>query len=209
MIERTKPKPALLVGAVVAVVLLALGAWWLVSSADSDSDDADSRARYTPATATATTATASPDDDATTATATPRAVTPRPAGSKGRPLTDPVRLADGATARVTKVERVRSRAQLPGEISAPALRFTVEVTAGDEAVDLAPVVVNAYYGPDRTPAIAMTEPGGTPFAGRLAAGKSATGAFVFNVPPRERGQVHLEFSWSAKRKPVVLSGNVS
>jgi len=204
MTERSKPKPALLAGAVVVLAVLALAVWWLVGS--SDSDDSSAEPQYTPATPAASSAAPS---EPTTATPAPKVVTPKTAGPRSRPLTDEVRLAGGATAEVTKVERVRSEANLPGEVSAPALRFTVRATAGDEALDLSRVVVNAYYGPDRTPAIAITEPGGRPFEGSLRAGRSATGVFVFNVPPRERDRVQLEFSWSPKQRPVILTGDLS
>lgn len=202
MPQSRKPAPAVLAGAVVVAVVIALGVGWLVTSRDS-SDQADEPA-YTPSTTQA-----SPSEtQESTPTPAPRTVQPKPA-AKGRPITSRVPLEDGATAVVTKVESVRSRAELPGEVAAPAVRLTVKATGGDEAIDLSKVVVNAYYGPDRTPAISMTEPGGKPFEGTLAAGRSANGVFVFNVPPAERDQVFVEFSWSPKAKPVVLTADLS
>jgi len=198
-----KPSAAVLAAIAVAVVALLAGAVWWVAAGDDDTKD---DASVSPPTSAATpTPTASAP---TRPTPPPKRVRPRPAPD-GRPLTAPVRLADGATAKVTTIERLRSVPELPGEIAAPALRFTIRATAGDEAIEMTPVVVNAYYGSDRTPALPMTEPGGAPFEGRLAAGESTTGVFVFNVPPAERDRVYLEFSWAPDQKPVILTGDVS
>lgn len=191
------------IGVVVAVVAVVALVGWRVSSDEDSEPDARST---TPVSAAPT------DGGEPTPTAkapAPKAVTPRPAPRAKRTLTDPVPLAAGATAEVTRIESVRSSAEIPGEVSAPALRFTIRATAGDRRVDLVPVVVNAYYGRERTPAVSMGEPGAEPFPGQLAPGRSATGVFVFNVPPAERDLVHLEFSWSPKQKPVILTGDVS
>ncbi|WP_313408299.1 hypothetical protein [Aeromicrobium sp.] len=199
-----KPSAAVLATIAVAVVALLAGGAWLVSSGD-DGATKDDASAPSPTSA----ATPAPTASASAApTRAPKPVRPRPAPD-GRPLTAPVELADGATAKVTRIERLRSVPELPGEIAAPALRFTIRATAGDEPVEMTPVVVNAYYGSERTPALPMTQPGGEPFEGRLAAGESTNGVFVFNVPPAERGRVYLEFSWSPDRKPVILTGDVS
>lgn len=203
MPQSRKPAPAVLAGALAVVVVIALGVGWLVASGDSS--DSAGEPQYTPST---TQASPPATEKKSTATPAPRTVRPKPA-AKGRPLTSRVPLEKGASAVVTKVETVRSRSELPGEVAAPAVRLTVKATAGDEAIELSKVVVNAYYGPDRTPAISMSEPGGKPFAGTLAAGRSADGVFVFNVPRAERDQVYVEFSWSPKAKPVVLTADLS
>jgi hypothetical protein len=200
----SRPTPAI-IGIVVAVVVaLALGGWWVAAD-----DDADPAAGPTPSASPSTVGSTDDASESTAKTRAPKTVSPRPVAKAKRRLTDPVPLAAGATAEVTRIEAVRSRAEIPGEISAPALRFTVRATAGDSRLDLTPIVVNAYYGDGRTPAISMGSPGAEPFSGRLPAGKSATGVFVFNVPVAERGRVHLEFSWSPQQKPVILTGDVS
>lgn len=195
--------------AAVAVVLVALAVallgWRLAASDDPQDTNAEQpKSSATPAQDPST----APTPEQTEKTPAPEPVTPKPV-KKERELTDPAPLAAGAEATVTKIESVRSSAKLPGEISGPALRFTIKATAGDKALDLSPVVVNAYFGSERTPAIEVGAPGGKPFAGEVAPGESATGVYVFNVPVDQRNPVRLEFTWSPDAKPVILTGNVS
>lgn len=199
----SKPPLIYIGGAAAAVLVVALLAWNMIGSDEPQAADAPT------VSASPSAAVSEPSPTTTTAApVAPKSAEAKPVGRE-RPLTSPAPLAGGATASVTAIEKVRSEARVPGEVSAPALRFTIKATAGDDRLDLRPVVVNAYYGSDRTPAVAVGAPGAKPFTGRVAPGKSATGVYVFNVPTSERDVVRLEFTWSPDEKPVILTGNVS
>ncbi len=193
---------------VVAIAALALVGWWLFNSDDQDAGtDLPTSSASEPAVSEAPDA-KSTDTKSTEATPAPKPVEAKPVKDE-RSLTDPAPLAAGAEATVTKIESVQSSAELPGEISAPALRFTIKVTAGDDPLDLTPVVVNAYFGRERVPAVEMGKPGADHFTGQVKSGESVTGVYVFNVPIADRDLVQLEFTWSPKTKPVILTGDVS
>ncbi len=192
------------IAVVVALAVVLLG-WQLASSDDPlDTNAEQPQTSATPAQGSSKTSATEPTEK----TPAPEPVTPKPV-KKERTLTDPAPLAAGAEATVTKIESVQSSAELPGEISGPALRFTIKATAGDKPLDLSTVVVNTYFGSERTPAIEVGAPGGKPFSGEVSPGKSATGVYVFNVPVAQRDLVRLEFTWSPEAKPVILTGNVS
>ncbi|GAA4721720.1 hypothetical protein APR04_001470 [Promicromonospora umidemergens] len=113
----------------------------------------------------------------------------------------------GVTVAVPSVEDVTGQANVPGEVGGPALRFAVELTNGTgKALDLRTVVVNAYYGPDRTPATSLLKPGGKPFEPEVAAGGSASGAFVFSVPAEFQDQVELEVDAGVGKAIVIFTG---
>lgn len=115
----------------------------------------------------------------------------------------------GASVRVTGFEAVTSQAAGPGEVSGPAIRVSVELTAGEEPIDLAGVLVNAYYGADLTPADLVARPGGQPFEGTIAAREATEGVYVFNVPVAERGDVTIEFIHPADTEPLTWRGSVN
>ena len=113
----------------------------------------------------------------------------------------------GVTVAVPSVEDVTGQANVPGEVGGPALRFTVELANGTgKVLDLRTVVVNAYYGPDRTPATSLLKPGGKPFEPEVAAGGSASGAFVFSVPAEFQDQVELEVDAGVGKAIAIFAG---
>lgn len=189
----------------------------------------------TPGAATATTApTATPttaaDDDTTQDDATadgaddpgdaPSAPTTAPSpGSLVTVPTGTVAIADpippdevgdfgtGVTAEIVTIEAVEGIAQLPGEISGPALRVRVRlVNDSGDVVNLSRVLVDVTYGPDRTPGLALGEPGAEPFIGELADGRTAEGVYVFGVPAEERGQVQVYVSYDVDAPILVFEG---
>jgi hypothetical protein len=108
---------------------------------------------------------------------------------------------------VPAVEEVTGEANVPGEVGGPALRFTVELTNGTgRTLDLRTVVVNAYYGPDRTPATPLLQPGGEAFEPEVAADGSASGVFVFAVPPELQDAVELEVDPGIGASIVIFTG---
>jgi hypothetical protein len=125
-------------------------------------------------------------------------------------LDKPAQLAEDLTVRVVDVESVEGVGRGPGEISGPALRFSIEVTnSTGERVDLTSTVVNAYYGSDNTPASPLAEPGGEPLPATLDDGDSVVGVFVFSVPTDQREQVSVEFSYSVQTPTVIFEGPAS
>jgi hypothetical protein len=113
----------------------------------------------------------------------------------------------GVTAEIVTIEAVEGVAQLPGEISGPALRVRVQLTNdSDQVVNLSRVLVDVTYGPDRTPGLALGEPGAEPFIGELASGRSAEGVYVFRVPDDERGQVQVYVSYDVEAPTLVFEG---
>ncbi|GHH72530.1 hypothetical protein [Promicromonospora soli] len=113
----------------------------------------------------------------------------------------------GVTVTVPSVEEVTGEANVPGEVGGPALRFTVELTNGTgEVLDLRTVVVNAYYGPDRTPATPLLKPGGRAFESEVGADDAARGVFVFSVPPESQDRVELEIDPGVGAAIVVFTG---
>jgi hypothetical protein len=113
----------------------------------------------------------------------------------------------GVTVTVRSVEDVTGEANVPGEVGGPALRFTVELTNGTgEVLDLRTVVVNAYYGPDRTPATQLLEPGGRAFESEVGADDAARGVFVFSVPPGSQDRVELEIDPGVGAAIVIFAG---
>lgn len=114
----------------------------------------------------------------------------------------------GLRLSVTRVEEVRSRAEIPGETSRPALRITVRAeNATDESVAIGGALTNLYYGPARNAASLVLRPGGRPFPQDLAPGASASSVVVYNVPPEARGDIVLEVSLDATIRRVEFSGD--
>ena len=153
----------------------------------------------------ATSATESPTGSPTPAvsTAPPKKLSPEAS------LTQPAKLSAGGDVRITSIEGVTSKAEIPGEVAGPAIRVTLKITAGSEAIDPGRVVVNAYFGDAKTPAIAASGPGVKVVSGKLKAGASANTVLVFNVPRAERDNVVIEFIYPGSLKSLKFQGSVS
>lgn len=100
--------------------------------------------------------------------------------------------SSGVVVTVERIEAVPGEARLPGEVAAPAVRFTILIRNGSPAaIALGSVVVNAYAGEDRAPLETISSPGGSPFEGSLAPGAEATGVYLFTVAPDRRSDITL------------------
>ena len=113
---------------------------------------------------------------------------------------------DSVTARVTASKATTAEASGIGEVSGPAVRVTIKITNRSAAsIDLATVVVNAFYGKDSTPASPVESASGSePFSGTLRAGKSATGSYVFSVPKGSSDDLVVALSKGTDASVVVL-----
>lgn len=140
--------------------------------------------------------------------ATPTPVEQPPAGEPV-PIESPAPVVEGLTASITGIEAVDGVARGPGEVSGPSIRFTVTIanTTGS-AVDLTGTVVTVDYGSDRTPAGQLYEPGAVPLPTSVPAGGSASGVFVFAIPPESRGLVHITVDYAVDVAPLVFAGAV-
>ncbi|MER7607615.1 hypothetical protein [Nocardioides sp. NPDC127503] len=114
--------------------------------------------------------------------------------------------APGVTARLARIDSVQATASLPGEIGGPALAITVKVkNQTGKKLDLALGVVNAYYGPERTPAVSVASDGEVPFPASVADGESAKGVYVFQIPEEGR-PVRVELDLGNGADVVVFKG---
>ena len=211
-------------GLVVAAFVVGALVWW-VSARDTDpaapaaGPTSSQAASETPTEPDGSTAdptdgsTADPPSATPTATAeptTPEPTTPDPSTSD--PTAPPVDLEDPAeigtvTARLVRIEAIEGEADGPGEIAGPALRVTVELTnGGDTEVDLTGVVVNLYHGPGSAPAEMLAGSGSSWLEGRLAAGASAAGVYVFTVPADDRDPVQVTIFVTPDEPTVLFEG---
>ncbi|MEU6138429.1 hypothetical protein [Nocardioides sp. NPDC047086] len=112
----------------------------------------------------------------------------------------------GVTARLARIDSVQATASLPGEIGGPALAITVKVkNQTGKKLDLALGVVNAYYGPERTPAVSVASDGEVPFPASVADGESAKAVYVFQIPEEAR-PVRVELDLGNGADVVVFKG---
>lgn len=136
----------------------------------------------------------------------PTPVTQPPAGDPV-PIDTPAEVVKGLTASISGIEAVDGVAKGPGEVSGPSIRFTVTIANATGApVDLTGTVVTVDYGADRTPAGQLYEPGAVPLATSVAAGGTASGVFVFAIPPESRGLVHITVDYAVDVAPLVFAG---
>jgi hypothetical protein len=120
------------------------------------------------------------------------------------PLADAAAAVPGVVFSISDLEAVDGVARGPGEVAGPSLRFAVSVRNDTAStVSLTSTVVNFYFGADQTPATELAAPGGVPLPDEVAAGGTARGVFVFNVPNEGRSLVQIAVDYSAG-VPIVL-----
>jgi hypothetical protein len=204
---------------VVALVaaLVVSGLLWLLGGRDSTSGEGGAIAPQ-PTTAPSASATSpgatptgpgktrgtgtatSPATGATKPAGTPRKTQRIPFQETGQPAAD-------VDLRIAQVETITAKGHIPGEVSGPALRITVEVeNRSQKSVPLNTAVANFYYGKDRTPASPMIMSGSRAFPAKVAAGSSASGVYVFTVPKAERGRILLEVNLDNALRTVEFNG---
>ncbi len=126
------------------------------------------------------------------------------------PIEKPADFGGGVTAQIVGVAAVAGNGQGVGDLDAPAVQVRVKV-ANDtgEPLSMDSVVVNAYYGADDTPASPLLgDPSADWLRGQLADGRTATGVYLFTVPPDERDQVTITVSYRAGTPIAVFEGSV-
>lgn len=200
--------------------------WWVVALAVIAVGIAGAMAALA-ASSEPTAAPPSPEAETPAAVATPRdepssgpTSTPEPGSLKvvpvGKvrtaaavPFDETADFGGGLTLRVTALESVDGVARGPGEIAGPAVRMTLTLTNdGAEPVSLEGVVIAVSYGVDEAPAGELSGPGGRPFGGELAPGRTVTARYVFAIPADERDRVRAVASYTGSAPSVAFAGSV-
>ena len=122
-------------------------------------------------------------------------------------LDEPAAVGDGVVARIVDLQAIDGTAVGPGNVAGPALRVTIGLENGTDAVlPLSGVAVNMYTGTDRAPASPLDDPSQRPFSGLVAPGASAEGVYVFSVPVDARSLVTVEVGYEAGAPLLLFSG---
>ena len=111
-----------------------------------------------------------------------------------KPVGSPAQIKGGVRVTIANVKDVEVGATGPGEIAGPAV--SVEVRVGNTspaAFNLSGLAVTASYGRG-TPASPTTAGGAKLLSGSLAAGRGASGVYVFLVPKAQSGTLRVEVS---------------
>ncbi|OAH48804.1 DUF4352 domain-containing protein [Microbacterium oleivorans] len=138
--------------------------------------------------------------------------TPAPDARETLPPADlaaPVTVDGGPTVSVRRIESVTGEAVLPGEVSGPAVRVTVEVKNGStKPIDLTTAAVTLFAGSSDLQASPVTKPAGRAFPSEVAPGKTAEGAFVFELPEGQRADVRIEVDLSVSDPLIAFEGDI-
>lgn len=109
----------------------------------------------------------------------------------------------GVAVTVTSVKAVTVKSEQPGQVAGPAVAVTVSVkNSSGGRFSLSGLVVNVSYGPEAAPGSQTEASPSKVLTGTLAAQKSATGVYVFNVPAGQAGTVRVTVS--SDRSPTIL-----
>lgn len=113
----------------------------------------------------------------------------------------------GVTARLVGITPVQGESRGPGEVAGPSLRIEVEIRNGTaQEVPLTSVLVDATFGPDRTPANVLSAPDVVRFPPSVAPGESARAAYVFRIPPEQRNQIQVSVFYGVDAPILVFEG---
>lgn len=197
------PRSRMYVAAAVAAVVLVSVAVVLIVRNPSDPANAGSDSTV----AAAPSSTATPSEKESESSESEESEPGKPSGdNRAVGLKAEATSAPGVTARLARIDSIQATASLPGEIGGPALAITVKVkNQTGKKLDLALGVVNAYYGPERTPAVSVASDGEVPFPASVADGGSANGVYVFQIPEEAR-PVRVELDLGNGADVVVFKG---
>ncbi len=141
--------------------------------------------------------------------------TPEQVSAEVMPELSPVDLHDEAirpdnvSIRLVKIESVQGVAKIPGEVSGPALRLTIQIrNNGEKDLRLGPVVVNGYRGEERIPLEMIMSPGGAPFDDSLLkSGDESRGVYLFSVGDSARSDVTFTVDANVGEPAAVFRGD--
>lgn len=124
-------------------------------------------------------------------------------------LDQPAQPAEGVRVSLASIVAISGQASVPGEVEGPALQITVDVANLSDSEALTDtMIVNVYYGPERTPANILVRPR-QDLPLQIPAGETAKGVYAFSVPEAARGQVVVEVDLSVDLPVVLFEGAVS
>jgi hypothetical protein len=107
------------------------------------------------------------------------------------------------SARISALKHINAVAHGIGEVSGPAVAITFVIRNGSSrTIDLGSVSANLQDAAG-TPANSMSGSPAKPFAGKLAAGKSSAGTYVFSLPKGHPNPITISLSYTTAA-PVVL-----
>jgi hypothetical protein len=217
----TSPRPSrrrIVLAAVLAVLVLAGVAGWLVLRPAEDAASPAAAPTTAPASTPApgsygtsvlvpSAGSAAPADVPATVLAD---VPGRPKALSPVPLDQPTDYGDGVGARLVDIKAVTAQAHGAGETSGPALAVIIELTnTTGEAMSLDTVAVNMYLGADGSPAARIQSESGAPFSGSLEAGATAQAVYAFTVPVDRRDHVTVTVGRTPESGTAVFSGAVA
>jgi hypothetical protein len=204
-------------GVVVTLLVACSGQSSAARETSTSTQTATAAAPDTAAAGAQTTATAQPSPPASDDAAGPagrgsihETVDPEP-GVVAPPvgIDDVAEFGNGVRARLADIESVEAEGHLPGERSGPAVAVSVQVTnLSSRPIDLDIVTVDLTTA-DGISAYGVVVPGRPPLAGDLAAGKTASGEYVFTVAPGDRTDVQIRVKYSASTATVVFEGSIA
>lgn len=125
-------------------------------------------------------------------------------------LRKPVTYSDKVTVRVSDIRYVQNKKKGPGELTGKTLTiFTLRFTNGSgKALDLNKVRVTAAYGPKRTQASPTSYANLNDFYGVVAAGKTRSASYAFDLPSTGYKAVVVSVSFDSQHKTAVFTGTL-
>lgn len=147
-----------------------------------------------------TTAPTSPPRLTATPGSNPRTITNKPV-AVGQPATQ-----DRVQIRVVRMESITARAQMPGEVSGPAVAVAVELTNNSRTPLDASGVLVTLLDARKAPGSEMSAAPNRPMSGQLAPGGKASGVYVFAVPTDARGAVTIYVTLPSASPVVAFTG---
>ena len=124
------------------------------------------------------------------------------------PLTGSVIVDSSVSIRLDGVTAITAKAQLPGEVSGPAIAVTVRVlNTSAQPVSVTNAVVNATDSAG-VPGVQMSASPAAAFPASVAAGQQATGVYVFTLDTTHRDPVSITVSYRPGAPVALFTGNV-
>lgn len=123
------------------------------------------------------------------------------------PLSATAQFGGGVAASITNLKTLTTQANGPGEISGPGVQLTIRIdnqTSSELSVGSVAVNLQDANGTPGSPIDSATHP----FSGLVAAGKSVTAVYVFNLPTEHRNPTTVSITYSTKAPVVLFNGDV-
>ncbi len=116
---------------------------------------------------------------------------------------------NSVSAHISALKHINAVAHGIGEVSGPAVAVTFVIKNGtSHAIDVGSVSVNLQDAAG-TPANSMSGSPAKPFAGKLAAGKSSSGTYVFSLPKGHPNPITISLSYTTEAPVVLFVGDTA